>query len=452
MSHLPGRNGCARGSSADARSTGSWRSCPTCAGNVFADERIEATLRRSLRYFEERFDLKGLASRLRDSRPFPQLQTGPAWLCVFWLFVFRIPSFNAWEGFAKVRRRALTKLLGGAFPGVDDLGYVFERMDCDALRKEIRNLAAQLKRKKVLMSARIGGFLAVAVDGHELGASYKRCCSSCLTRRVGTGEEERIQYYHRVVVLTVILAWIRIPLDLEWVRKGEDEVAAAVRLIRRFHASSPKFFQIIAGDGLYAQAPFINAMVALGKHVVAVLKNEERELFQEVRRLIPLQNPVTRQEGRTTFRLWDFSHLTAWEGLQCPIRVVVSHEVTRKRKRVGKKWIVRVEETTWYWVTTIPAGLIDAWGICRIGHGRWEVENQGFNDWVTHWGFDHIFHHEPVALDAILLTFFIAYIMFRAFRERNLKPEARRRWSARDLALEIRYAFAADSRSGFDTS
>jgi hypothetical protein len=342
--------------------------------------------------------------------------------------------------------------LGGAFPGVDDLAYVFRHMDCDVLRREIRGLAFQLKRKKVLMSARIGGLLAVAVDGHELGASYKRCCSSCLKRRVGSGDDKRIQYYHRVVVLTVILARIRIPLDLEWVGKGEDEVAAAIRLIRRFHEGCPKFFQIIAADALYAQAPFIQAMTALGKYVVAVLKNEERELFQEVQRFIPLQAPVIRQEGRTTYHLWDFSHLTAWDNLPCPVRVVVSHEKTGQRKRVGKKWIESVQETTWYWVTTIPADLVDAWGICRIGHGRWEIENQSFNDWVTHWGFDHIFHHDPVALDAILLTLFMAYILFRAFRDRNLKPEARRRWSAQGLAMEIRYAFAGDSCAAFDTS
>lgn len=419
----------------------SWRNSRIFAGSVYAGERSKITFRRLIRYCERVYALRELVSRLRDGRLYPQNGTSQAWLSVFLMFLLRLPSLHAWEGFVTPRETKVKKVLKGKPPSVDDVGYIFSRFDCESLRRELRTRIRKLKRNKVFLSARINGFLTVAVDGHELCSSYKRCCDACLQRRVTIKNEERIQYYHRIVVLTLVRGAVRVPLDLETVRRGEDEVAAAKRLIRRFHLNYPKFFQIVTADALYAQAPFFHEIDAMGKYVVAVLKNEERELLKEVERLLPLQRPVVRERDGTKYEQWDFSNITAWESMKIPIRVVVSRETTRIRERIAGNWVEKIQKSTWVWTTNIPQGLMDAWAISRIGHSRWEIENQGFNDWVQNWGLNHVFKHHPIAIEAFLLTLFIAYIFFRAFYHLLCKPEIRRKFTARALAEEIRYSF-----------
>jgi hypothetical protein len=54
------------------------------------------------------------------------------------------------------------------------------------------------------------------------------------------------------------------------------------------------------------------------------------------------------------------------------------------------------------------------------------VENHGFNELVNDWGADHVFRHDPNAIEAFLLVAFLAYNLFHAFLALNLKPQIRR--------------------------
>lgn len=79
--------------------------------------------------------------------------------------------------------------------------------------------------------------------------------------------------------------------------------------------------------------------------------------------------------------------------------------------------------------------------MARWGHARWDIENQGFNELVHGWYADHVYKHEPNAIEAFLLTAFLAYDLFHAFLTRNLKPPIQRGrtqifW-ARQMAAEI---------------
>jgi len=74
-------------------------------------------------------------------------------------------------------------------------------------------------------------------------------------------------------------------LDAEPIRPGEDEVAAAIRLFDRVVDRYPRAFDVVLGDSLYAQAPFFNHVKSRGKDVLAVLKNEQRDLFQDAQSL-----------------------------------------------------------------------------------------------------------------------------------------------------------------------
>ena len=72
---------------------------------------------------------------------------------------------------------------------------------------------------------------------------------------------------------------------------------------------------------------------------------------------------------------------------------------------------------------------------------RWDIENQGFNELVNGWYADHVYRHEPHAIEAFLLTIFLAYNLFHGWLTRNLKPSLQRGktqvfW-ARRMAAEL---------------
>ncbi|MDZ4803206.1 MAG: hypothetical protein SGI92_34030, partial [Bryobacteraceae bacterium] len=118
----------------------------------------------------------------------------------------------------------------------------WEDRDCsdnqlDAVQTEMavcRPTAAdpeRLKRNKALPDDR--GISLAIVDGHESHTSYRRHCQGCIERTIHFAQGERIQYYHRQVTLMLVTGApagrppLRIPLDHEPQRPGEDEVATA---------------------------------------------------------------------------------------------------------------------------------------------------------------------------------------------------------------------------------
>jgi hypothetical protein len=60
--------------------------------------------------------------------------------------------------------------------------------------------------------------------------------------------------------------------------------------------------------------------------------------------------------------------------------------------------------------------------VVHWGHACWDIENQGFNELVNGWYADHVYKHEPHALEAFLLSLFLAYNLFHGWLTRNLYP------------------------------
>jgi len=49
------------------------------------------------------------------------------------------------------------------------------------------------------------------------------------------------------------------------------------------------------------------------------------------------------------------------------------------------------------WATTLPPAKAGTQAILDIGHGRWCIENHGFNEMVHAWHLDHCYRHEENA-------------------------------------------------------
>ena len=129
----------------------------------------------------------------------------------------------------------------------------------------------------------------------------------------------------------------RLLLDHEPQRAGEGEVATALRLLQRVIGSYPRAFDLLLADALYATAPFFNFLLARGKHALVVLKNDRRNLYQDVGGLFAL---VPGQAGSFRSRKclwWDFPDLHSWPQVNIPVRVIRSLETHSVHRQLDGK-------------------------------------------------------------------------------------------------------------------
>lgn len=357
---------------------------------------------------------------MSDGRPAPRIQTCVFTKAVLGMFWVRLGSLNA-----------LVESAGSWFwkhwlrskmPSADSVGRVFAVLDRGGLRKGVHRIYVRLKRNKALGG--IGGLTVAVLDGHETHASYLRHCRGCLERTVHTAAGDRIQYYHRNVTLMLLAGRLRLLLDMEPQKPGEDEVATGTRLLDRVLADYPRAFQVVLADALYCKAPFVNFLSSHHKYILVVLKDERRDLYEDVLGLCKIQPP---HEGRYRKRKclwWDVQDLTTWKQVTTPMRVVRSQETYSVRRQATKE--LTSETSEWMWATNLPPSLARTELVVRLGHARWDIENYGFNELVNGWHADHVYKHDPDAIEAFYLVVFVAFNIFHAFLILNLKPQRRK--------------------------
>ncbi len=110
---------------------------------------------------------------------------------------------------------------------------------------------------------------------------------------------------------------------------------------------------MICADALYAQAPFINAVSALGKWVIIKLKQDNYHLVRDMDGLVadrspdvelvggitPKGEPIPINHGVTySVEIWDEEGFTSWDGVDRPLRClkVVETKITTCRGEVVK--------------------------------------------------------------------------------------------------------------------
>jgi hypothetical protein len=384
-------------------------------------------LRRLIAYAEKIFQLSGtVVAGVVDRRQQPRIPTSRVVHSVAALFWARLGSLNALE--LAAHSSFFRRWLGQSVCSADSVGRVTALMDAAGLRSGLHHLYDRLKRNKALPDQ--GGLGVAVLDGHESHASYRRQCPGCLERTIRTGQTERTQYYHRQVTLLLLPGArpgcdpVRLLLDHEPQRAGENEVATALRLLERVLGSYPRGFDLLLADALYSTAPLFNFLLARGKHVLTVLKDDRRNLYQDATALFAAF-PAAEGSFRSRKCLWwDFPGLLSWPQVNVPVRVIRSQETRTVRRQLDGK-----DETLtsdWMWVTTLPEQSVPTGRAVALGHQRWDIENHGFNELVNGWHADHIYRHDPNAIECFLLMAFLACNIFQAFFALNLKPQIRK--------------------------
>ncbi|MFH0980122.1 MAG: transposase [Planctomycetota bacterium] len=380
-----------------------------------------AILRRILAYARKVLKWEDHLDAVGDARPRPQIPGRTIVRAVVVLFLSRRGSLNALE--QTKPSRFWPRWLGGELPSADSLGRICALMVVADLRALFHHVYSRLKRMKALEPPGHGLMLAV-VDGHETTASRKRCCPECAQRVVHTLGGDIVEYYHRYAVLRLVGQHVSWMMDAEPVRPGEDELATARRLVERVLETYPRAFEVVAGDALYANTEWFRFLLTRGKHALAVLKDNRPHLLDDARTLFRALPPsVVGSAGNLQWQYWDSDQLTSWPELAPQVRVVRSLETRTVRRQLDR----RAEALTsdWLWVTTLPKAMATTPTVVDLGHDRWTIENQGFNELVNRWHADHVYKHHPTALLVFFLFALLGLNVFLAFYRRNLQPAVR---------------------------
>jgi len=186
-------------------------------------------------------------------------------------------------------------------------------------------------------------------------------------------------------------------------------------------------------DGLYASAPFLHAAGALGLRAVVRLKENVPTLLAAAQARFTAQRPtLTIDDHGDRVDLWDADDFDPWEGLAWPTVRVLRY---RQHHRDGT-----VVEA--YWLTDFSPRRLSTRTLYRIAKGRWTIENQGFNDAKTRYGFAHVPHHQGNSLLAHWLLVALTLVIERLFRLRYLHRGTTPLLAPIDLLRRLRLALA----------
>ena len=410
------------------------------------------------------FDFRTATAALTDARHHPEISPQAVFLAAFYGFVFRLRSFQQLE--ADLVQPHLQRWIGSERGFGDDvLRYSLCGFEVAGLEQTLVQINRSLKRGKAFEEGRVQGCIVAALDGVEVLSSYSRCCESCLERRVssrqGGVKVERTQYYHRAVGCQIVSSPVKPFVAIEWLQPGEGEETAALRLLRRIPALyGSQFFDILLLDALYAQTAVLDQAQKSGWDVVISLKQNQRDLYQSAIRLFarrPADCSYTEARAGKSYQvhLWDTQGLPFSGDDPRSVRVVRSEEtVTAKHYREGE---LQAEDTSheWLWITTLDPQAFPAHVVRRLGHDRWKLENNGWNDLTQHWAFKHGFLHacrhrpsrccpegksQPVpnhGLAAVTLILVLAFTLCSAFTLRHSKLVRRYPMTRLEVARQL---------------
>ncbi len=397
---------------------------PSCSGGRKTSAVNDAQfnqLDRFIAYADKQFQLPLLAGLFADERADPEVPSRAVGLSLLLGEVVHVPSLLQLEQETKLPQ--WQRWIGYNQPiSHDTFGYTSNRMNPEQLRRAGIFINRKLKRGKALEASKMHGLLVVSLDANEQFCSDHRCCEDCLTREItckdAQGHEvKKTQYYHKQVYAQLSGPNLSSILDFEPMRPGEEECAAALRLLRRIRKKyGQRFFDVVVVDSWYAHGPFLQIVVEeLGWPVVAVLKQERYEIYQETLALTKGQpTQVVEREGRQV-EIWDVRSLRLSDSYTDPVRVVRVRESWSERIQQGVEWKTVQKEQTWMWVVAGDLDAYDGAAIRDLGHLRWKIENNAFGELTQHWHLTHCAHHKPVAVLTLLWIKIIAFILFHAF-------------------------------------
>ena len=403
-------------------------------------------------YLDKVFGFSTLVSALPEGRQSPQHPWKKVFDAVFLGASMQIPSLLQIE--AECCEGALAKRIG---PISDDtIGYALQRQSPEPVFALSCEIARRLKRNGVLRSDWSRGLVVAAVDGIEICSSFVRCCDACMEREIEhkvNGEMRTdIQYYHRIVVVAVVSTPFPIPLGLRFQKNGEGEVACALALLQDLDRQlGRRFLDVLVGDALYLQAPFVKEVERLGLVWAFSLKENQPELLREAERFTQASPTGIHTEPGREIRYWHLPEVD-WPVADRLVRVVKTVRIeNRNRVTVSgkdghriKRRTAATQESTNFYATNFELGSVAPLFIHEFSRSRWRIDTEVFQTITTDCHLKHPAVHQTTALVVLTMIRFLAYTLSLVFYHRQVRSHARGKCETfHECAKRIAYWFVA---------
>lgn len=401
-------------------------------------------------WLEKTFDFGTLVAAMPEGRTNPLHS---------WNKVFDVVFLGSACQFGSIHRiefesgaGALSKRIGPL--SEDTLGYAMQRQAIQPIFQLGCTIAKRLKRNGVLGSQWARGRVVAAVDGIEICSSYTRCCDACLERKVDRkvdGEiRECLQYYHRISAVTLVSTPFPVFLGIRFQQAGETEVACSLALLQQLVGElGRRFIDVLVGDALYLQTPFVRAVESLDLEWVITLKDNQPSLLADAECLTAGPAPVHWSAGNDDFPLWHLPEVD-WPVADRMVRVVKTVRVQKIRRvrieksgahRNKKKEEVSIRSTNFY-AANFDLGCIPPEFIQQLGRSRWTIDAAAFQTLTTGCHIKQPSVHQDVALVVLTMIRVLAYTLMMVFHHRQVCSHCRKAppsfcQTARSLALAL---------------
>jgi len=403
-------------------------------------------------YLDKVFDFSKRVGALPEGRQWPQHPWKKVFDAVFLGAAMQMPSLLQIQG--ECRHGALAKRIG---PISDDaIGYALQRQSPQPIFAFGCEIARRLKRNGVLCSDWSRGLVVAAVDGIEICSSFARCCDACMHREVQhkvRGQMRTdLQYYHRLVAVTVVSTPFPIPLGIRFQQDGEAEVPCALALLQDLVGQlGRRFVDILVGDAIYLQAPFVQEVEGLGLDWAFTLKENQPDLLHEAERLTAGPPAAMESEPDRELRWWHLPTVD-WPVADRLVRVVKTVRTDHKREvtvrqdgahRTKTKTAVTLESTNFY-ATNFELGSIPPLFVYRLSRSRWRIDTEVFQTLTTDCHLKHPAVHQSTALVVLTMIRVLAYALSMVFYHRQIRSHARGHCQGfHEFAQRMAYWFVA---------
>ena len=403
-------------------------------------------------YLDKVFDFSQQVGALPEGRQSPTHPWKKVFDAVFLGAAMQIPSLLQIE--AECRGGVLAKRIG---PISDDtIGYALQRQLPEPVFALGCDIARRLKRNGVLRSEWSRGLVVAAVDGIEICSSFARCCDACMQREVQhkvRGEMRTdIQYYHRIVAVVIVSTPFPIPLGIRFQKDGESEVNCALALLKDLVSRlGRRFIDLLVGDALYLQAPFVKEAERMSLDWAFTLKENQPDLLREAERFTDGPPLAVQWDSKHELRSWHLPQVD-WPVADRLVRVVKTLRVDHQRQvavgqqdgHLKKSKIPVVVESTNFYATNFELGAIPPTFIHQLGRSRWRIDAEVFQTITTDCNLKHPAVHQSQALVVLTMIRLLAYLLSSLFYHRQVRSHARGPCEGfHEFAKRLAYRFIA---------
>jgi hypothetical protein len=385
-------------------------------------------------YLNKVFGFSDLTAALPEGREHPQHPIKKVFDAIFLGAACQFRSLLEIE--QECRKGTLSKRIGEI--SNNTFTYAFQRQDAEPVFQIGCTIAKRLKRNGVLSSTWSMGRTVVAVDGIEIFKSFHRCCDACMERKIEKKVKKEkvtlVQYYHRLSAAVMVSSEIAVPLGIRFQQQGETEVACSKALLLDLRKSlGPRFMDVLVGDALYLQEPFIREIEKMGFEWVVTLKDNQPELLAEAERLTTGPAQVTEDNNKHRLEL-HYAPEAYWPVAKRSVRIVKAVR-TEKKKRVAvtreagkrtKRKVASPTETTNYYASNIEVGARTAPVFMnQLGRSRWRIDTEVFQTLTTVCHIKRAWVHESNALVVVTMIRLLAYVLTVVYYGRQVCSHTR---------------------------